>query len=171
MDTGVDLIAETAERLLEKHEDLTIRVLRGNHDEDSHRVLTFALAERYRLEPRVTVEKTPHDLFMKQWGRCLVSAHHGDTAPPERLTLYLSDVCPFWSDTRHRVMFTGHIHKDVAKDVGPLRWESLRAFCPPDAYASGMKYVSRRALQALTFHKVDGLVLRAIDPIERPAEI
>jgi hypothetical protein len=28
-------------------------------------------------------------------------------------------------------------------------------------------FSSRRALQAITFHKRDGVVLRAIDPIER----
>jgi hypothetical protein len=83
------------------------------------------------------------------------------------MTLYLSDVCPFWSDTRHRFCFTGHVHHDHSKDIGPLKWESLRAFTAPDAYASGMGYASRRALQAITFHKRDGVVLRAIDPIER----
>jgi len=169
LETGIQLIAETIDTLLNKHEDITIRVLRGNHDEDSHKVMTFALFERYRNEPRVVVEKDPRDLFMKQWGRCLISAHHGDKAKAERLTLYLSDVCPYWSATRHRFMFTGHIHHDSAKDVGPLRWESLRAFCPPDSYASGMSYATRRALQSITFHKNDGLVQRNADPIERPA--
>jgi hypothetical protein len=170
LDAGVALIAEVVERLLGKHGRVTIRVLRGNHDEHAHMVLTFALAERYRAEPRIEVEKTPRDLFMRQWGRTLIAAHHGDRAKPERLTLYLSDVCPFWSATRHRYCLTGHIHHDSAKDVGPLRWESLRAFAPPDAYAAGMGFASRRALQALTFHNVDGLVLRAIDPIERGQE-
>lgn len=167
LDCGVALIAEITERLLQKHQSVTLRVLRGNHDEHAHMVLTFALFERYRNEPRVEVEKTPRDIFMTQWGKCLISAHHGDRAKPDRLTMYLSDVCPFWSETRHRYMFTGHVHHDASKDLGPLKWESLRAFCPPDAYAAGMGYASRRALQAITFHKQDGLVLRAMDPIDR----
>jgi hypothetical protein len=167
LECGVALVAEVTDKLLSKHNHVTVRVLRGNHDEHAHMVLTFALAERYREEPRVSVEKTPRDLFMKQWGKCLISAHHGDKAKPQQLTLYLSDVCPYWSETRHRFMFTGHVHHDAAKDIGPLKWESLRAFCPPDSYASGMGYSSRRALQAITFHKQDGLVLRAIDPIDR----
>lgn len=72
-------------------------------------------------------------------------------------------------DTRHRYALTGHVHHDQAKDVGGLRWESLRAFCPPDAWAAGMGFAPRRAMQALTFHKRDGLVLRALDPIETEA--
>ncbi len=85
------------------------------------------------------------------------------------MALYLSDVCPVWSEARHRHYLTGHVHHDAAKDFGPLRWESLRAFAPPDAYAASMGYAGRRALQSLTFHKHDGLVLRALDPIERAA--
>lgn len=167
IDTAIAILSETIERLLEKHSRLTIRVLRGNHDMHSHMVLTFALAERYRNDPRVVVDKDPRDLFMKQWGRSAIFAHHGDRAKPDRMALYISDVCPFWSETRHRHYFVGHVHHDHAKDIGPLRYESLRAFCPPDSYAAGMGYGPRRALQAITFHRQDGLVLRALDPIER----
>lgn len=167
LELSILLVGEVIEKLLEKHGKLTVRVLRGNHDEHSHLVLSFALAERYRNEPRLVIERDPRDLFMHQWGECAIFAHHGDKAKPAQLALYLSDVCQFWSETRHRHVLTGHVHHDQAKDLGPVRWESLRAFCPPDAYAASMGYGGRRALQALTFHKQDGLVLRAMDPINR----
>jgi hypothetical protein len=167
LDVGIGIIAETVHRLLQKHASVLVRVLRGNHDPHSSMTLNFALAERYRNEPRIAVEKEPRDLFMMQWGRCAIFAHHGDKGKPQQMALYLSDICPFWSQTRHRHYLTGHVHHDQAKDLGPLRFESLRAFCPPDAYAAGMGYGARRALQSITFHKQDGLVLRALDPIER----
>lgn len=169
IETAISILSEVIELLASKHAHLTIRVLRGNHDMNSHAVLTFALAERYRNEPRVAVEKDPRDLFMKQWGKSAIFAHHGDRGKPDRMALYISDVCPFWSETKHRHYLVGHVHHDHAKDIGPLRYESLRAFCPPDSYAAGMGYGPRRALQALTFHNRDGLVLRALDPIERAA--
>ena len=167
LDVGIGIIAETIHRLLQKHASVLVRVLRGNHDPHSSMTLNFALAERYRNDARVTVEKDPRDLFMFQWGKCAIFAHHGDKGKPQQMALYLSDVCPFWSQTRHRHYLTGHVHHDHAKDLGPLRHESLRAFCPPDAYAAGMGYGGRRALQSMTFHKADGLVLRALDPIDR----
>lgn len=167
LDTAIAILSETVEQLLGKHASLTIRVLRGNHDEHSHMVLTFALAERYRHEPRIVVDKTPRDLFMKQWGRSAIFAHHGDRGKPDRMALYLSDVCPFWSQTRHRHYFSGHVHHDQSRDIGPLKYESLRAFCPPDSFSAGMGYGARRAFQAATFHKQDGLVLRGMDPIDR----
>lgn len=168
IETAISILSEVIESLLAKHQTVTVRTLRGNHDTHSHMVLTFALSERYRNEPRITVDLTPRDLFMKQWGRSAIFAHHGDKGKPEQMALYISDVCPFWSETRHRHYFVGHVHHDNAKDIGPLRYESLRAFCPPDAYAASMGYGARRALQAITFHRQDGIVLRAIDPIERP---
>ncbi len=167
LDVGIAIIAETITRLLEKHATVMVRVLRGNHDPHSSLTLTFAIAERYRNSPRILVEKDPRDLFMLQWGSCALFAHHGDKGKPQQMALYLSDVCPFWSQTRHRHYFTGHVHHDQAKDIGPLRYESLRAFCPPDAYAASVGYGGRRALQGIVFHKHDGLVLRALDPIQR----
>jgi hypothetical protein len=167
LDVGIGIIAETVHQLLQKHSRVLVRVLRGNHDVHSSMTLNFALAERYRNEPRIMVEKEPRDLFMMQWGKCAIFAHHGDKGKPQQMALYLSDVCTFWSQTRHRHYLTGHVHHDQAKDLGPLRFESLRAFCPPDAYAAGMGYGARRALQSITFHKQDGLVLRALDPIDR----
>lgn len=171
LEAGIKIVDRTIIRLLVKHKNVIVRVMRGNHDEHSHLVLSFAIAERYRENSRVTIEKTPRDLFMMKWGKSAIFAHHGDKAKPDRLTLYLSDVCEFWSSTRHRHCFTGHIHHDSAKDMGPLKWESLRAFCPPDAYAASMGFGSRRALQSITFDKRDGEVARAKDPIERsPAD-
>ena len=170
LDVGIGIIAETIHKLLQKHARVMVRVLRGNHDPHSSMTLNFALAERYRNETRVHIEKDPRDLFMLQWGKCAIFAHHGDKGKPQQMALYLSDVCPFWSETRHRHYLTGHVHHDHAKDLGPLRYESLRAFCPPDAYAASMGYGGRRALQSITFHKADGLVLRALDPIDRMPE-
>jgi len=169
VDGGMTILVETIDRLLTRHASVIVRALRGNHDENAFRILRVGLAAWYRNEPRVTIDAGPRDLFMYQWGRCAVFAHHGDKAKPQQAALYVSDICPFWSETRHRHFLTGHVHHDQAKDVGPLRWESLRAFCPPDAYAASMGYGARRALQSLTFHKQDGLVLRAMDPIERAA--
>lgn len=169
INSGVSVLKYIIPRLLGRHEKVTIRVLRGNHDEHSFAVLPIALSEHFRRDAGVDVQMDPRiDLFMHQWGKSAIFAHHGDRRfKAEQAALYISDVCPFWSETRHRHMFTGHVHHDSAKDVGPMKWESLRAFCPPDAYAASMAYASRRSLQAFTFHKEDGMVLRAMDPVAK----
>lgn len=167
LDTGIEVVAGTIERLATKHKRITVRVLRGNHDEHSHMVLTLALAQRYRGHDRITVDKSPRDIFMFQWGKCLIAAHHGDKAKPERLAMILAEICPFWSASPHRIVFTGHKHHQQSNDFPGIEWEQFRAFCPPDAY--GAQFAPRRAMHALTFHKQSGIATRAKDPIQRAA--
>lgn len=165
LDTGIEVVAGTIERIATKHARVTVRVLRGNHDEHSHMVLTLALAQRYRDHERIFVDKSPRDIFMHQWGKCLIAAHHGDKAKPERLAMILAEICPFWSESPHRIVFTGHRHHQASNDFPGIVWEQVRAFCPPDAY--GAQFAPRRALHAITFHKQSGIATRAQDPIRR----
>lgn len=167
VDLGVDLLANAVEMLLHKHREVRIKVLRGNHDENAHRILRVAMTQRYRNDPRVVVDAGKADLFHMSWGVGLIAAHHGDRSKPERLALEIADTCPDWSSTSQRYVFTGHVHHSQVKDMGAIQWESLRAFCPRDAYAAGHHYSSRRQMQSITFHKDDGLVLRAYDPVRR----
>lgn len=164
LDTAIKSIAWLIEHLAHRHDKVKVRVLRGNHDIESHLALSFALAERYRDISRIVIEKTPHDLFLHKHGQCMIAAHHGDKSPPQRLAMMIADVCTFWSETRHRHILTGHIHHDSAKDFPGVKWQSLRAFCPPDAYGAG--FSSRRALRVMVFDDKKGLVLTAEDGVE-----
>lgn len=167
LDTGIEVVAATVERLASKHRKVTVRVLRGNHDEHSHMVLTLALAQRYRGHERIAVDKSPRDIFMYQWGKCLIAAHHGDKQKPERLAMILAEICPFWSSSPHRIVFTGHKHAHKSEDFPGISWEQFRAFCPPDAY--GAQFAPRRAMHAITFSRHSGIATRAQDPIQRAA--
>lgn len=165
LDTGIEIVAATIERAASKHRKVTVRVLRGNHDEHSHMVLTLALAQRFRSHQRIVIDKTPRDIFMYQWGKCLIAAHHGDKQKPERLAMVLAEICPFWSESPHRIVFTGHQHHAKSEDFPGIEWEQFRAFCPPDAY--GAQFAPRRAMHAITFHTESGIATRAKDPISR----
>lgn len=167
LDTGIEVVAATVERAASKHKHVTVRVLRGNHDEHSHMVLTLALAQRYRGNSRIVVDKDTRDIFMFQWGRCLIAAHHGDKQKPERLAMVLAEICPFWSESPHRIVFTGHKHSLKSEEFPGIVWQQLRAFCPPDAY--GSQFAPRRAMQATTFNAKTGPALTAMDPVIRSA--
>lgn len=165
LDTGIEVVAVTIDRLASKHKNVRVRVLRGNHDPHSHMALTLALAQRYRGHKHVSVDKSPRDIFMHQWGRCLIAAHHGDKQKPEKLAMVLAEICPFWSESPHRIVFTGHKHHSQSNDFPGIEWEQFRAFCPPDAY--GAQFAPRRAMHAITFHRDSGIATRAKDPIKR----
>ena len=166
IDTAIRALDHIIRRVQAKASTVTVRVMRGNHDEHSHLPLTFALAERFR-DSRVTVLKEPRDLFMFQWGRASIFGHHGDKSTPTEFVLKLADVCPFWTESPHRKAYTGHRHKMAAQRIGGVAWEQLDAFCPPDAY--GSTWTGRRSFKADVFSKQSGLFMSAYDPLERAA--
>lgn len=161
LEAAITALSTAIELALQKHDAVLVRVLRGNHNETSYIAVMFALAERYRGNPRVTVEKSPADFFVYEFGRVLVAAHHGDKAKAERLVLHMADQWPeMWGRTRHRFYFTGHLHHALLRDVGGVQVEQLRAVTARDAYAASHAYSARAQLQAITFHRTDGEISR-----------
>lgn len=150
------------EYALRRHARVTVRILPGNHNLTSYMAVMFALAERYRNEPRVTVQKVPGEFFVHRFGDCLIAAHHGHGGKPERMVLFLADeYASEWGQTRHRFLFTGHLHHLKAADIGGCQWEQLRAVTARDAYSVGNAYTARAQLQAITLHRQRGEVQRA----------
>lgn len=166
VDVAINTLQFVVQRLLSKSKHVTIRVLRGNHDEHSHRFLTVGLNQRFRTAD-VTVVQDERDLFMFQWGRCALFAHHGDKQPPKEWILGLADKCPYYSTSPHRYAYTGHRHSFAAERIGGTLWQRLDAFCPPDAY--GSTWTSRRAFGAEVFHRHYGRTQISHDPLERDA--
>jgi|TARA_R110000744_G_scaffold36631_3_gene84500 hypothetical protein len=164
-DSAIEIIKFAVHRVLEKNLEVVIRVLRGNHDPNSHRAIAFALREWTRSQPRVTVDMDPREMFMMQWGRTAMFAQHGDRMKAVDLSLKLADVCPFWSECPHRYAYTGHLHRMSAERIGGLNWERLEPFAPSDDY--GATWVNRRAMKIDTYHNQRGRILTAIDPLER----
>ena len=161
MDIAIQTLAATVEAAMEKHEKVSVVVLPGNHDQASYLGVLFALSERYRLNPRVSVQRKPGEFFVQEFGRCLIAAHHGDKAKAERITMYLADRwAELWGRTRYRFLFTGHLHHHKSQDIGGLHWEQLRAVTAKDAYATAHAYSARAEMQAITYHKERGEVSR-----------
>jgi len=165
IDTGIAVIKYAVTRALEHHERVVVRVLRGNHDPNSHRAIAFALREWLALNDRASIDMTPSELFEFQWGRTAIFGQHGDRMTPTMLALKLADVCQFWTQCPHRYAYTGHKHKMAAERIGGLNWERLEPFAPTDDY--GASWVNRRAMKLDTYDKRSGRVGASIDPLER----
>ena len=154
---AIEVLAAAIFAALRKHSEVLVRILRGNHNENSYIAVMFALHERFRENPRVTIEKTPADFFVHQFGKCMFAAHHGDKAKADRLVLHMahewSDV---WGSTKWRYYFTGHLHHAKLQDVGGVQVEQLKAVTNKDKYAATHGYVSAPQMQAITYHKERG---------------
>jgi predicted phosphodiesterase len=171
IDVAIEAISGAIELVAQKHASVKVVVLRGNHDETSHIVLKASLKQRYRETAHISFPVLhgwdKSEIFWMAHGDTLIVAHHGDKMKPERLALIAADKCPDWSGKTCRVILTGHLHSLKVMDMPGVTHYTLRAFCPPDAY--GANFGGVRGLSAMTFDKIDGLVVSAHDPINRKA--
>lgn len=161
LEVTITTLAYAVEYALRKHSKVTVRILPGNHNPTSYLAVLFALAERYRNEPRVDVQKVPGEFWVHRFGDCLLAAHHGHGGKPERMVFFLADeYAQIWGQTKHRFLWTGHMHHLKAADIGGVQWEQLRAVTARDAHSISNAYSARAQLQAITLHKRLGEVLR-----------
>lgn len=161
LDVTIAAMADAVDLALAKHEHVYLVIIAGNHNPHSYMAILFALAERYRDNPRVTVRKDPREFWSHRFGDCLLAAHHGDKAKPERLVMFLADeYAADWGSTTHRYLWTGHLHHHRSADIGGVKWEQLRAMTARDAYAYTHAYSARAQLQAITLHRLAGEVQR-----------
>jgi len=144
-----------------KHKHIEVVVLAGNHDPDFTHMLAIALVMRYEEDKRVTVHWNPSKLWVFEFGRNMLAAHHGDKTKPDRLAMLVADVhAPIWGRTYWRYLDTGHIHQDSSKDIGGIFWESHRAITTRDAAAAGFGYTGRSTMKCVTVHRERGEVMR-----------
>lgn len=161
LDIGIATLAGVVESALTRHKHVRVCILPGNHDSTIYLAVMFALAERYRDNPRVAVHKQPGEFFLHEFGRVMITAHHGDKAKADRLAHFVADeFAEAWGRTKHRFMFTGHLHHHKSQDIGGLKWEQLRAVTERDAYAVSHAYTARAQLSAITYHKDRGEIQR-----------
>lgn len=161
LEMTIAAMSDAVELALAKHNHVHVVIIAGNHNPHSYMAILFALAERYRVNPRVTVRKDPREFWTLRFGDCLLSAHHGDKAKPERLVMFLADeYADDWGATKHRFLWTGHLHHHRSADIGGVKWEQLRAMTARDAYAFTHAYSARSQLQAITLHRTAGEVQR-----------
>lgn len=161
IEADIVAMATAVELALAKHSKVIVRIMSGNHNPTSWMAILFALAERFRNDPRVEVVKDPSEFFVMEWGKVLLAAHHGDKAKADRIVHFIADeFAEMWGRTRHRYLFTGHLHSHKSQDIGGMTWEQLRAVTARDAYAYSHAYVSRAQMQAITYDRDLGEVQR-----------
>lgn len=158
------LCLHTIDLALKKHQKVKVRLLPGNHDDQSAIAVSLALAIRFEGHDRVEVDDDPGRYWWWRWGKCFLGAAHGDMAKMRDLPLIMASRYPEdWGATTHRMVFTGHIHhreKLNAKEFGGVDVESFNSPAGKDAWQHAAGFVSKRSVHSVTFHKTDGEVSR-----------
>jgi len=161
VDISIEALCACIEKALAHHESVRVESVPGNHDPNAWIALLFAVAERYRDNPRVTITRSPLEFFATKWGSNLICGHHGHKRQPKDLVMHFaSEFHHLWGETEHRHMFTGHWHHLKAQDFPGMTWEAVRPVTVRDHYAASSAYGEYSELMGITYHKELGEVNR-----------
>lgn len=151
------------DRMLEKHAEVRVWVVCGNHDPDLSFLLAEWLRAWYRDEPRVTIGDNIREHQYYLYGKCLLGFTHGHRSKPDALMGVMATDVPEWwaAATAERHWFTGHIHSKTFWELRGCTLETLRTLAASDAYATRAGYRSKRASVAVTYDPEHGEIMRA----------
>lgn len=166
MDVTIETFRLCAIRALERHENVIIRFVEGNHDTTAHYGLACAVAGYFHNNPRVTVDLSKSAFWYLKHGRVLIGSTHGDKAKPARLPgVMATDRPEWWGQTRFRYWYTGHVHSRNVTEFAGATCESFRTVAPNDAYASSNGYRSLQDMTCITHHANKGEVFRITENV------
>jgi hypothetical protein len=97
-----------------------------------------------------------------QYGKNLIGTTHGDGAKQQDLPILMATEFPVeWSETKHRYVYTHHVHHKSSKDYIGVTVESLRSPSGTDSWhhRNGYSHVPK-AVEGFVHHKEFGQVAR-----------
>jgi hypothetical protein len=108
------------ELALAKHQRVIVSHLPGNHNHQQlHGRHVRAGRALPRQRPRERAEGSGRVLLSYEFGKVLLAAHHGDKAKADRMVHFLADqYAEMWGRTKHRFLFTGHLHHHKSQAIG-----------------------------------------------------
>ncbi len=149
---------------LQRHEEIDVRVLKGNHDLHASVAIGYFLLAHYRNEPRVTVDVSASLFWFYRFGKVMLAATHGHEAKPEKMPLIMAvDRPEDWAKSTHRIAHTFHVHHTTQRstEVGGVIIETHQAPCARDAWHHGAGYRSGRSLCSIVYDKEHGEIARS----------
>ena len=152
-----NVIKRTVLRMLEKHKQVWLVNVRGNHDPDAALWLNEVMRLYFEDDPRVTVFDNASKFIWWQWGKNLVVTHHGDRIKMSNLHgSIVSNLRQEWGSSDHTFVWTGHIHHKNQEEYGGALFESWNILAPADAWHAGSGYAASRSMTCVILHKSFG---------------
>jgi hypothetical protein len=157
----IDALTETftfaIERMLDRHGEVWVLNIRGNHDPSLSLAFNRIIDAYYRNEPRVKVIDNTPKLINLVWGKVLLSFHHTDKMPFQRWYEMLTrDHGDLWGASEYRYGHGGHVHHDQKKEIGGMLFHTHPTLAAADAWHAGSGYGAGRAAKVITYQKEFG---------------
>jgi len=158
---ATQLLLFTIDLMLQKHQSVLVRILPGNHDDQSAIAVALALGMYYANNDRVEVDEDPGRFWWWLWGNTLLGGTHGDKAKMKDLPLVMAARNPdAWARSKFRHVYTGHVHTEKGIELSGVTVESFQTPAAPDAWSVAGGYDSGRSVVAITHHKKHGEIMR-----------
>jgi hypothetical protein len=154
---AADLAAHAIARALAAHTEVSVMVIKGNHDPESSAAVHLALSMRFADHDRVTVDDIPRDLAYFRFGTNLLGFAHGDKITADRAAHAMAADRPEdWGATTCRRFFTGHYHREASMMAGAVKCEHVGSPVARDNFANSGGWRTERVLRAYHFDRLQG---------------
>lgn len=159
VEVAIRLIRQLVSLALQKHRNVRLLILEGNHDISSSLWLRKLFGALYENEPRVAVHDSELPYFAFAWGNTMLAFHHGHLKKNDKLPeFFAAQFRPMWGQCSKVYIHTGHRHHKEDKEHTGARVIQHPTLAARDAYAARGGWWSERAITAVTYHDVFGEV-------------
>lgn len=168
LSVGIRAMRRCIDRALEKHSIVRVVNALGNHDDHSAVMLSICLANFYAREPRVVIEPSVSEFNFIRHGACLIGITHGHTMKPQQMKDVMAvDRAKDWGETRHRHVYSGHVHHDELLELAGCTVEKVGTLAAKDKHAARSGYRSQRSMKCDWWHREHGRIVRHVVGVEQ----
>ncbi len=157
----IRVVRQVISMLLQKHQKVHVIMASANHDPASSAWMRELLHAMYETEPRITIDNSPDIYYAYEHGKTSLFYHHGHKRKVTNVDhVFAAKFREMYGRSLHSYGHVGHLHSDEVVETGLMRVERHRTLAPPDAYANGGGWISKRDAKVITYHKEFGEVSR-----------
>lgn len=134
----------------------------SNHDYTNGFFLADVVKTHFRNCDNITFDTSIAHRKYFTYGKNLIGTTHGDGAKQQDLPLIMANESKDWSSTKHRYIYTHHVHHKSSKDYHGVTVESLRSPSGTDSWhhRNGYGVGGVKAVEGFIHHKEHGQVSR-----------
>jgi len=134
----------------------------SNHDYQSGFFLSDCIKTYFRNCKNISFDCSIAHRKGYKYGQNLIGTTHGDGAKHQDLPLLMATEFPMeWAESKHRYVYTHHVHHKTSKDYLSVTVESLRSPSGTDSWHHKKGYQhAPKAVEGFIHHRENGQVAR-----------
>jgi len=156
-DVAIDVFLKLVQIALGKHNKVIIVMAEGNHNLFSSMMMRKMVIRLFANEPRVEVIDQESPYYAYEFGKTMLTFHHGHIRKPEQLPLKIATMFSgMWGRTKFRYGHTGHLHHKIVKEHDGITMEQHGTLAAADAHAARGAWLSLQQAESICYHREFG---------------